>query len=339
MCNFHKFMYLSLFAGGCKHAIALLAWLHRRSEEPSVTSTTCYWKKGKLSAAVTGNPIMAKNIGRKKSKCLQPKTGLFLTSMRKTGKGVVNTLNGYHEESSGVEELSMFRLFARYSKDKDNRNRSVEDFFQFCAAHVTDDLCKEAEKLTVNQSESRLWYELRYGRVTASKSHEAAHCQTMDGCLVETMLGAIRLKDTAAMQRGRLLEKEVLKVVQKERGIKIHPCGFLLSRDCPVMGASPDGISDDHVIEVKCPFSTKTLSNYYNDNDDLCKRCEAQIQIQMCWAKKDKGLFCVASPNFEVTKEVKIIEVSYNQDFCKELVEKCVDFWKQAIYPKLVFKF
>ncbi|KAJ8720544.1 hypothetical protein PYW08_006009 [Mythimna loreyi] len=31
--------------GGCKHAAALLLWLHRRSEEPPVTSVTCYWKK------------------------------------------------------------------------------------------------------------------------------------------------------------------------------------------------------------------------------------------------------------------------------------------------------
>lgn len=35
--------------GGCKHAIALLFWLHRRSEEPSPTEVLCYWKKSKLS--------------------------------------------------------------------------------------------------------------------------------------------------------------------------------------------------------------------------------------------------------------------------------------------------
>ncbi|KAL4710149.1 hypothetical protein ACJJTC_006446 [Scirpophaga incertulas] len=35
--------------GGCKHAIAFLMWVHRRSEEPSCTSIECYWKKSKLS--------------------------------------------------------------------------------------------------------------------------------------------------------------------------------------------------------------------------------------------------------------------------------------------------
>ncbi|GBP91591.1 hypothetical protein EVAR_54560_1 [Eumeta japonica] len=32
-------------AGGCKHAVAFLMWLHRRSEEPSCTQVQCYWKK------------------------------------------------------------------------------------------------------------------------------------------------------------------------------------------------------------------------------------------------------------------------------------------------------
>ncbi|CAG9768249.1 unnamed protein product [Ceutorhynchus assimilis] len=36
-------------AGSCKHAIAFLMWLHRRSEEPASTSVTNYWKKSSLS--------------------------------------------------------------------------------------------------------------------------------------------------------------------------------------------------------------------------------------------------------------------------------------------------
>ncbi|GBP13567.1 hypothetical protein EVAR_6912_1 [Eumeta japonica] len=39
--------------GGCKHSIAFLLWIHRRSEEPSCTSIACYWKKSKLSRVGT----------------------------------------------------------------------------------------------------------------------------------------------------------------------------------------------------------------------------------------------------------------------------------------------
>ncbi|VVC89749.1 unnamed protein product [Leptidea sinapis] len=30
--------------GGCKHAMAFLMWIHRRSEDPSCTSIECYWR-------------------------------------------------------------------------------------------------------------------------------------------------------------------------------------------------------------------------------------------------------------------------------------------------------
>lgn len=59
--------------GGCKHAIAFLMWVHRRSEEPSCTSVECYWKKSKLSRVGSslkyitakelskGNPVLPGN--------------------------------------------------------------------------------------------------------------------------------------------------------------------------------------------------------------------------------------------------------------------------------------
>ena len=40
--------------GGCKHAIAFLMWLHRRSEEPATTAVKCYWKKSTLSGKAFG---------------------------------------------------------------------------------------------------------------------------------------------------------------------------------------------------------------------------------------------------------------------------------------------
>lgn len=43
--------------GGCKHAIAFLMWVHRRSEEPSCTSVECYWKKFRLSRVGTARVV------------------------------------------------------------------------------------------------------------------------------------------------------------------------------------------------------------------------------------------------------------------------------------------
>ncbi|GBP91015.1 hypothetical protein EVAR_60490_1 [Eumeta japonica] len=58
--------------GGCKHAIAFLMWIHRRSEEPSCTSVECYWMKSKLSrAGSTLKYLTAREMSNAKPICHQ----------------------------------------------------------------------------------------------------------------------------------------------------------------------------------------------------------------------------------------------------------------------------
>lgn len=50
---------------------------------------------------------------------------------------------------------------------------------------MTKFFCLKIEKLTRNQSDSPLWHEMRYGRITASKIYECSRCLTTEGSLVE----------------------------------------------------------------------------------------------------------------------------------------------------------
>lgn len=52
--------------GGCKHAIALLMWINRRSKEPSCTEIQCYWRKSKLSRVGTTLKCMSAKVKRLK---------------------------------------------------------------------------------------------------------------------------------------------------------------------------------------------------------------------------------------------------------------------------------
>lgn len=58
------------------------------------------------------------------------------------------------------------------------------------------------------------------------------------------------------MQRGRDLEPHVLKEVESNLNIKILPCS-----NWPVFGASPDGLTQDAIIEVKCPTYAKRVED------------------------------------------------------------------------------
>ncbi|KAF9793579.1 hypothetical protein SFRURICE_021596 [Spodoptera frugiperda] len=76
-------------------------------------------------------------------------------------------------------------------------------------------LIKKVEEETREQSNSALWFELRYGRITASRAFEVSRCKTSDGTLISLILGG-KIPDTPAMKRGRVLENEVRKTVESK---------------------------------------------------------------------------------------------------------------------------
>lgn len=86
-----------------------------------------------------------------------------------------------------------------------------------------------AEEHTREQSMCSKWYQLRFGRLTASRIYEAARCKTQEGCLVESIMGATKAFETYAVTRGKRLEPLVIKQVEKTKKIKIRKVGLLLS--------------------------------------------------------------------------------------------------------------
>jgi len=77
-----------------------------------------------------------------------------------------------------------------------NNGTIVKDFLQFVMNQATKELRDKIEIETRQQSESLLWLEFRFGRITASTIHEAAYCQTKNDCLVKKLLGASTKFDT-----------------------------------------------------------------------------------------------------------------------------------------------
>ncbi|KAL3265632.1 hypothetical protein HHI36_009837, partial [Cryptolaemus montrouzieri] len=70
---------------GCKHAIALLMCVHRRSEEPSCTEVQCYWQKSKLSRVGTTLKFISANDSSKGSPML-PSNYTLLEKFLEEGK-------------------------------------------------------------------------------------------------------------------------------------------------------------------------------------------------------------------------------------------------------------
>ncbi|XP_028982258.1 uncharacterized protein LOC114841442 [Diachasma alloeum] len=190
------------------------------------------------------------------------------------------------------EIISLYHLTWSYSGNRDD----AQEFLNFCQNSYSFKDCVTVANLTKDQSQSPIWYEMRYGRITASIFDQTAHRHTTGGALFNKIMGGKTI-DTGAMARGRELESDVIKVVEDLIGEKILKSGLLLSPQYPWFGASPDGLTRTSIIEVKCPTRTDTVSNYYHNNV-VNPNCRAQIELQMLFAGKKKAKFCIADPNF-----------------------------------------
>nr|CAH7725263.1 unnamed protein product [Callosobruchus chinensis] len=132
-------------------------WVHRRSEEPSCTEVQCYWQKSRLSrVGTTLKFISAKDLS--KGSPVLPSNYTVLEKFLKEGK---------------KRNLSNCKLL-KYQHDY--------------KINLTVDLINKIEAETRDQFKNKLWYELRYGRVTASKAYEVSWCQTDDGTLISIIM-------------------------------------------------------------------------------------------------------------------------------------------------------
>ncbi|KAL1488554.1 hypothetical protein ABEB36_015017 [Hypothenemus hampei] len=177
-------------------------------------------------------------------------------------------------------------------------NRNCMQFYKFCGELMKKKDLEHIEKITRDQSENEAWFKYRFGRITASIVYE------------ERVLGAKLPLTSDTVNREKCLEKEVIEIVKQKRSLKINKSGLYLRKDFPIFGASPDGISDEYVIEIK-------------------------LQMQMMFANKNKGLFCVASPNFERDKNVQIIELIFEEAKIMEIIELAQQFWENSIFKQL----
>jgi hypothetical protein len=216
---------------------------------------------------------------------------------------------------------------------------SYENFYKSCAKFMSENekTIKMAYKMTIEQADTDLWHHLRIGRVTASRLHETTRCTSKNGSLVDKYLG----KSSGwsfMMMRGTVLEEFVFKEVQKEYP-SLERCGLIMKHDAhPFFAASPDGLHEDFVLEIKCPGTPNTFLQYTN-LEKLNKKYFAQIQLQMFVTGKKRALLAVAALDFESTRNITKLWIEYDEEYVDTMIEDASEFYKEAIFPALKRKF
>ncbi|KOB71461.1 Alkaline nuclease [Operophtera brumata] len=130
-------------------------WLHRRTEEPSLTSVKCYWKKSTLSGiGTTLKFIKAKDFAQNNKVTEIPNNDDFIDKIvqKINDRSIDCQLSAYFKDKSEVQKISMHNLICTFIEG--NENLSFETFLNYCLTEMTDERCQLVESATKAQASS-----------------------------------------------------------------------------------------------------------------------------------------------------------------------------------------
>ena len=218
----------------------------------------------------------------------------------------------------------------------------------------------KVEEMTRSQSKSRVWFQQRAGRITASRFRAILHTdytQPSISTIKSICYPVIHQFMPKACQYGCEHENQARAKYfddhsKTHNSLIVINSGLILHPLYPFFGVSPDGIINcsccsSGVLEIKCPYRCKDKSvNEMVDQYDFClenvdgslslKRNHAyyyQIQLQMKICEVEYCDFVVWS------KEIIFYErIPIDTDFVDNAIKEAEPFIKLAILPELVGK-
>lgn len=155
------------------------------------------------------------------------------------------------------------------------------------------------------------WHAAREGKFTGSNAHKLLssfgagdHARSVEGSFGGNFYTA----------RGHLLEDEALELYHQITRERIKHCGFVTNDRYPSCLYSPDGLTGERVLEVKCFTEIGHLA-LYNANDwlQLPKKILAQIHYGMMICEKRKARLIIYNPRLDPKQAFKFIDIPYSQ--------------------------
>ena len=140
----------------------------------------------------------------------------------------------------------------------------------FDSINVSPAQAKEVEEKTREQSGSKIWFQQRAGRITASKLKSSVYSDITQPsqslireiCYPESTQFKSRATAWGCEHEKIAWESYIRKAEAHHTALEVSMSGIVIDTLYPHMGASPDGIVNcvccgKGVIEIKCPFSCR----------------------------------------------------------------------------------
>lgn len=210
---------------------------------------------------------------------------------------------------------------------------------------VTPQTAADIERKTVGQSTSPKWWSVRSTRLTAS--HFKSMCSTVrSGKLsANPALCILRPKvlKNAAIAWGKKHEKDALEGYASLMHCRVKSVGVFIDKDHSYLAASPDGIADGVLVEVKCPYSVRSKAPteayfmekrggqyrlkrnhpYYYQVQGQMMVCHAQYTDFVVWTNRGLFIECIKKDEQFCAVMLSQLEQYYKTVFCNEAI-KCL---------------
>lgn len=172
------------------------------------------------------------------------------------------------------------------------------------------------------------WFAQRLGKVTASSLHKVlAKTKTGYGAdrgnyltqlIIERITGQKAESYTnASMQWGIEQEPAARAAYEAHRGVLVTEVGFIPHPTIEMAGASPDGLVEDGMVEIKCPDSKTALEAWLSKNPVESKYF-AQMQWQMACAKRPWCDYVIYDPRMPVKARLLVVRVTRDDRWLEE---------------------
>lgn len=227
--------------------------------------------------------------------------------------------------------------------------KAKKDFLRGLEMNVSERMM--LERTTVLQRASGEWMSKRRKLLTASnfgavcKKNKATRCNK----LVTTIVYGSNLSSLPAVRYGIENEERAIEKLALQENVLISGCGLFIDKDLPFLGASPDGIYADGIVEIKCPSSLarmslqdakakhqfwkfdKNLNNYViNKNHNWYFQAQGQLHV----TNRDICMFAIW---FGEDMPMDVYHIHRNDTFWQEKMEgKLKDFYMECVLPELI---
>ncbi|XP_034651201.1 uncharacterized protein LOC117890462 [Drosophila subobscura] len=334
----------------CPHIVAFIFWLLHKSTERQPSAVVEFWGH-ELELLVQPEPTRAIPI------CdMIPKDEVRLQSEANSQK--ISDSDGQAFLSTVLEEIAICgrgsalhrqcvetsdefeTLFVHHVLLRANEYNihDVQGFRQHMEQQAQIGLLESLNDVSRNQYKSRLWVETQYMRIRCSMINLVAKRKTAedDETIYNMMFCKGRDRSTEARMQLKQHKRFILKQTEKLENKEYVECGLLLHEDYPFLCATPDGITDDHIVEIKAPKSEEDFERYLEAGESIAPKYMAQIQIQMFVANVSKALYCVLSPIFETNGALHYVWVQADPEFVSSLISMAGEFWRDIAFPRLL---